>query len=271
MADLDVHVTRDVAAFTHAAQPFLAADPVRNTILLSVLAQGPAGDDNVFAWVCDGAAIVGAALRTPPFRVALAAMDVDAAAAVGEHLTDVPGAVGAQDVVHAFAAGRTVRVDMREHQYVLTDLVPPATPAGRPRPYTDADTDRYLAWMQAFVDEAGVIPDDDPLGSLQRRLASGGSLWFWEHEGRPVCMAGHTAAIAGVPRIGPVFTPPEERSKGYAAALTAHICATALAAGADACTLFADAANATSNRVYQRIGFTLVGEIIDATFGAAVS
>lgn len=63
-----------------------------------------------------------------------------------------------------------------------------------------------------------------------------------------------------------MWTPPEHRCNGYAAAVTAHVCAEAFAAGASACTLFTDAANATSNGVYTRLGFELVGEIIDARF-----
>ena len=37
-------------------------------------------------------------------------------------------------------------------------------------------------------------------------------------------------------------------------------------AGADACTLFADAANPTSNGIYERIGFRAVAETVEAAF-----
>jgi predicted GNAT family acetyltransferase len=79
-------------------------------------------------------------------------------------------------------------------------------------------------------------------------------------------MAGRSGPVHGVPRIGPVWTPPEQRRRGYAAALTAQICAEALAIPSHACTLYADAANATANGVYTRIGFRPVAEIVETVF-----
>jgi predicted GNAT family acetyltransferase len=69
-----------------------------------------------------------------------------------------------------------------------------------------------------------------------------------------------------VPRIGPVYTPAEHRGHGYAAALTAAVAEDALAKGAVAVTLFADAANPTSNNVYRRIGFREVAWVVDLRF-----
>ena len=79
-------------------------------------------------------------------------------------------------------------------------------------------------------------------------------------------MCGRTPTVCGVPRIGPVWTPPDHRRHGYAAAVTGYVCEHALRAGATACTLFADATNPTSNGVYERIGFRPVAETVEADF-----
>jgi predicted GNAT family acetyltransferase len=63
-----------------------------------------------------------------------------------------------------------------------------------------------------------------------------------------------------VPRIAPVYTPPEHRRRGYAAAATAGVCQRVLAAGAVAVVLVADRANPTATGVYERIGFRPVAE-----------
>ena len=69
------------------------------------------------------------------------------------------------------------------------------------------------------------------------------------------------ASIAGLPynrgmvRVGPVYTPPEHRRRGYGAAVTAAASQHALDAGAVQVVLFTDLANPTSNSVYQRIGY----------------
>jgi predicted GNAT family acetyltransferase len=68
-------------------------------------------------------------------------------------------------------------------------------------------------------------------------------------------------------RIGPVYTPPEHRRQGYASACTAAACVQVLDSGKSFVTLFADLANATSNHVYQAIGFEPVCDAQMIRFG----
>jgi GNAT superfamily N-acetyltransferase len=258
-----------------AAAAFLDRDPVANTIALTVLDtlrhDGAFGDEPPwFSWAVDDTGEVrGVASRTPPHAVGLPPTDVDTATALGRANRDreLPGANGPEPAVRAFAAGagRTVEVRMTELQYVLTALTEPPPVGGGPRPFTDDDVDRYSGWMDGFVAETGVVRGD-PVRSLRTRLAAGGALALWCVDGEPVAMASRSPAVAGVPRIGPVWTQPEHRGRGYGAAVTAHVCREALAAGATACTLFADAANPTSNGVYRRLGFDPVGTIVEAVF-----
>jgi len=51
-------------------------------------------------------------------------------------------------------------------------------------------------------------------------------------------------------RIGPVYTPPEHRGHGYAAAVTAAAARGALERGARQVLLYTDLANPTTNRLY---------------------
>jgi len=275
---VDAHVTGDVEVYDATVSSFLARDPVRNTVLLTILGQlrsgGSFGDEEPwFAWASDGDDVTGAALRTPPYKVALSGMSASTATALGADLADrdMPGAFGDLDTVSAFAAGagRSLRVGIRELQYVLTDLQPPLPVAGHARPYREDDADRYVAWMDGFIDETGVMRGGDELSSLHSRLRSGGALWFWEVDGEAVAMCSRSGLVCGVPRIGPVWTPAEHRKRGYAAAITAWACAQAFEVGAEACTLFADAANPTANGVYERLGFRRVAETVEADFSLA--
>lgn len=264
---MEVRRTRDSAEFDDAVRAYLSSDPVRNTVLLTVLDNERVvrSVGSWFAWARDYGDVVGAALRTPPYNVALSAMHPDVAAELGAD-DDSPGAVGSRDVVEAFACGRAFTTRMVETQYVLTGLVTPPPLPGSPRRYRPGDAELYVSWMDSFAGETGVTQSPDTLGALERRLASGGEMWVWERDGQPVSLAGRSGMVCGVPRIGPVWTPPEHRGNGYAAALTAHVCAHAFSKGAGACTLFADAANATSNGVYLRLGFLPAGEIVDVRF-----
>jgi predicted GNAT family acetyltransferase len=118
--------------------------------------------------------------------------------------------------------------------------------------------------MAAFFAETGLLVQADPVRSLEQRLAAGGTATIWWVGDEPVALASRTPVLYGVPRIGPVWTQPAHRGAGYGAAVTAHVCSDAFAAGAQACTLYADADNATSNGVYLRLGFEPVGSVVEA-------
>jgi predicted GNAT family acetyltransferase len=71
-----------------------------------------------------------------------------------------------------------------------------------------------------------------------------------------------------VVRLGPVYTPPEHRGRGYGAAVTAVVSQAALDAGAAHVVLFTDLANATSNALYCRLGYRPVEERVVLKFEA---
>lgn len=88
----------------------------------------------------------------------------------------------------------------------------------------------------------------------------------WEVDDQIVSMAGPNLPTAGVVRVGLVYTPPEHRRHGYAAACVAAVSQRALDGGAIACSLLTDQANPTSNGVYRRIGYYPVGDVQELTF-----
>ena len=62
-------------------------------------------------------------------------------------------------------------------------------------------------------------------------------------------------------RVGPVYTPPAERRRGYAGALVAALSQQLLDTGREFCFLFTDQANPTSNHIYQQIGYAPVCDV----------
>jgi predicted GNAT family acetyltransferase len=55
--------------------------------------------------------------------------------------------------------------------------------------------------------------------------------------------------------IGPVYTPPALRRRGYAGAGVAAASRRLLDAGASRCVLFTDLDNPTSNKIYYEVGY----------------
>ena len=271
-----VELVTSARAVPQEARAWLAAHPVDANVVGSALVAVPAGeahyDDCSWAVVRDrSGSVTGVAMHTLPHPPYLPAVGEPAAvalagawAATGRPVDAVRGDVPA---VAAFArrwcelTGATAVQVEDEGVHVLDTLRPPSgvpgrlRPPGRPSP---AQAREVLAWLVDFLAEAlPGVPHGDTEESVAARLASG-RLLVWEDGGRPVSMAGWRPPYAGIGRVGPVYTPPAHRGHGYAAAVTAAASQAVLTAGAR-CMLFTDLANPTSNRLYARLGYRLVG------------
>lgn len=275
---MEVVQLRDAATFLERAAPLLVADEARHNLILGLagtLRDHPHVYPDFGLWLVEGAGeVVGAALRTRPFNLVLARGSdaaVDAlAAGIGEVL---PGVVGALPEVDRFVAALGVRAEPRASQgiYALHAVVPPAEPPGRPRPATAADRPFLLDWWQEFGAEAlgETEPDRERDGrNIDHKLREpGNGIALWEDGGRPVSAVGFGSPTPTGARIGPVYTPPVHRGRGYASALTAHVSAEQLAAGRRFCFLYTDLANPTSNKIYVDIGYERVCDSVEYAFG----
>ncbi|WP_326739410.1 GNAT family N-acetyltransferase [Streptomyces sp. NBC_01022] len=263
--------TDDVDTFLDAAGASLAARPAESTVMLTVTAalrrHGPHafGDhDPVLGWWrgADGE-VAGTMLQTPPYPASLNALAPEAVGPLmaARQLTHVNADRATARAVAAHWPGH--RVDEEERLYRLGELVPPSpAPGGRARAATPADRELLLRWFAAFAVDIGGpnAAQSERQGRAVDERTAEGRLTLWEYEGVPVSMAGISLQIAGTARVAPVYTPPEHRGRGYAAAVTAEVSAAARAAGADEVLLFADLANPTSNGVYTRIGYRAVSD-----------
>ncbi|MCU7823086.1 GNAT family N-acetyltransferase [Kitasatospora sp. DSM 101779] len=282
-------LTNDPAAFRAEAGAFLAAHPADNTVLLTLLDRiaklGPHafGDrDPVFGhWrAAPDGPVEGVFAQTPPFPVRLGRMPAEAAAelarALHEHGREVSGVGGERAAAEAFAAAwppasaGAVRAGtaVDERLYRLADLADPSpVPAGTARPAGPADREQLVEWSAAFLAEIGETNPVDHGAYVDGRLAEGG-LHVWEDGGRPVSFAGSSPVIAGMSRIGPVFTPVALRGRGYASGVVAAASAHALAAGAAEVLLYTDLANPVSNSIYQKLGYRPVADHVTFDFTA---
>ncbi|QKW21338.1 GNAT family N-acetyltransferase [Kitasatospora sp. NA04385] len=293
-------LTTSLDEFRTAAGEFLAADPVGNTVLLTIVDRIGRDGPHVYGeapprygwWREPDGTVTGATLRTPPHGQRLGRMTAEAAGALALLLAaeqpaereERPGngnadgngdgdgnadVGGGREAVLAFAAarerhtGRGWSVEFHERLYRLGELTPPAAPpAGRSRLAEPADRELLAEWLAAFCVEAGVRAPEDPLLEADQRIAARALLVREDADGRVVAMAGASPAVAGMSRIGPVYTPPELRGRGHASALTAAASAHARAGGAAEVLLYTDLANPTSNAIYQRIGYVPVEDAV---------
>lgn len=279
MTGLRFELTRDARAFAARAEGFLAARIERNvlaTVLSNVLSGRSAGRDPLFAGGVDERGQLRAvALRTPPWPLLATDIDVgDADALLGSWLCadpEPPGVNGQPVTARAIAAawatrtgGRT-RLRMREAMHALEEVRDPPRPAsGQLRPAESGERDLLAGWMRAFAEEAGVLGADQAGAIVDAQLARG-RLVVWDDNG-PASMVSISPTVAGVTRIGPVYTPPGRRGHGYATSAVAATSRRALAAGAQRCALFTDLANPTSNKIYADVGYRRLADWEDHAF-----
>jgi hypothetical protein len=273
--------TGDVGEFLAEAGSFLRAERARNTILLTVsetVRRNPghyAAGAPLFGWWTSEGAVRGAFLHTPPFPVLLSAVPPDAAADLAARTLagrPLAGVNGHEQSAAAFAAAwsesadREAVVHLRTRLYRLDELAwPNPLPDGEPRTPGDKDAALLAQWFEAFSTEVNEMAGADHAAAVRDRLSYGG-LTLWESGGMPVCVAGVTRQVADMVRVGPVYTPPPWRGRGYASAATAEVSRAALAAGAQEVLLYTDLTNPVSNSIYQRIGYRAVEDRVVLAF-----
>jgi len=280
---MEVSRVEGVAEYRELVGPLLDRAPARHNLingLLDVLRRRPDTYQAYHLWaVQEDGDVVAAAMQTPPYNLALAEpLDEGALAPLAAAIIDagvrLPGVLGGLSEATAFAAawialvGGSTSTTTRQGIYELTEVRHRGDAEGRERVATHADLDLIMEWHDAFIAEA--VPEfSGDLESRARRARSAieeGGYWLWEVDDRAVSMTGSSAAPPDGTRIGPVYTPPAERGHGYATALVAHVSDVALERGRRACYLHTDLANATSNAMYQRIGYERMCDAIDLRF-----
>ena len=275
---MDVERLKDADGFLARAGEFLLAREAVHNLplgLCSGLRKRPLmfGEEPYFAVALDGGRVVAATMRTPPHNLILTEVDdpgaleplaEDAHSAFGS----LPGVGGPREPVGRFAeiwqarTGAQAEISMRLRIYEAEETRPPEGVPGRMRPYEERDRELVIAWMDAFVDEAMTEPPPDTSEEwLERRVDNRDSgILIWEVDGEAVSMGGYGGTTPNGNRIGPIYTPPELRRRGYASALTAELTQMILDRGRRFCFLFTDLANPTSNSIYQQIGYRPVAD-----------
>jgi predicted GNAT family acetyltransferase len=278
----------DAATFLADAGPFLLADEARHNLILGIAAtvrDAPGHYGERHFWIVrDGGEVAGAALRTPPYNLVVArprsprALEELAHSVAGEAL---PGVVGGDPEAYELAelcsrrSGRVTRTTMRQGVYALEHVEPLPTVPGSARVATADDRDLVLRWWIAFADEAlheGGPGRDRAEQTVDYRLSSPtAGIVLWEDAGEPVATAGWGGPTPNGIRVGPVYTPPELRGRGYATALTAELSRQLLdgrlfEGGRRFCFLYTNLSNPTSNAIYERIGYRRIAESAEIMF-----
>jgi predicted GNAT family acetyltransferase len=257
--------------FVSEVVPALAERELENNLVIGLARRLAASPEEAKAAVLcsvelDGACVAGA-LWTPPQFVVVSTLPRGAEAALVEalcpHDRGPDGSCGPGDAAEHVARELAERVGGRvelvsdEVLYELTEIVPPHRPPGASRLATQADLPVVREFVREFFVEVNLPRSKDPDGVAARVVEERRAL-VWDDGGVRSLACEARRLVTGA-AIAPVFTPRADRGRGYASALTADLCRSLLDAGRRFVCLHAERANATSNHIYQSIGFRAAG------------
>ena len=277
---MTVRELADVSALWLAAEGYLSRDPANHTHQLSaakrIMDLGARHGERFFVVYADDAEseVVASAIYVDSKALFLAVMPPEAASALALHLrakdVRLTGVMGRRDVLppftDAFAQRFSTHVDLMLYQLMKTPVSGRA--AGHASVATMNDRALLVEWHREFEIEVGMIAVPTPLDERVALRIKNQQLIVWMDEGRAVSMAGANPLPAASARIGPVYTPPELRGRGYAQAVTAAASAHVQRDGPRTVFLFTDAMYPASNKSYQRIGFVHLADHAHLLFDA---
>lgn len=185
---------------------------------------------------------------------------------------DITGLVGNRTATRILAdafVGSNYIVGAEQLCYELKKVIPARPAPGKLTQIGMESKDLVFKWMEEFYEEVIAEEERDigiPYALTEERIANG-QVWFWDNNG-PVSMAMTTRPLPRGICVSYVYTPPEARKNGYASCLVAAISTEMLNQGKEYCALFTDGANPTSNKIYQDIGYNLIGQSSILNFGS---
>lgn len=216
---------------------------------------------------------IGTAVMTPPKRIILSRILCDLDSAVTRltaHLHEIhastPGVVGPSAEAQAFAdawkaahAGLAVKLHMQMSVFEVREVTDVSLSPGSLRLATMEDHALMTTWVSAFSAAIGEPTDIEIARKIAKRYISESSLYIWDNGG-PVSIAKESRATRHGTTITTVYTPPENRNRGYAISCVYSLTKKLLSERYSFCSLYTDLSNPTSNSIYSKIGYTSMGD-----------
>ena len=240
--------------------PALEADEIRCNLQIAVIAAAARDFPAGFQYWTLGAP-GHCATQSPGHSILLGDLDQGECQRLARETKEhpYPGVLGSGSTARWFAEeasalGIVFQEPEPQRIHVLTE--PPRYPGaeGTPRGAVLADTDLLLEWIRAFQCEAVAHEPPFERAKVEKAIALGKYL-LWTVGGEPVSFAALGRVLKTAMSIGPVYTPPDKRCRGYAGSVTAALCERIFADGVPTACLYTDLRNPYSNRCYAKIGF----------------
>ncbi|MEF7557203.1 GNAT family N-acetyltransferase [Bacillus thuringiensis] len=270
---IQLHVYEEVVNFKKEVIPFLEKNEQENNLILGVLqmVQQP-----IFMGVAKQEEEVAVVfLQTEEKKQIIVAisevMGVDIKE-LAKELTkvypDIPGLIGNKKVVQRLAEeiavleNKKMNVVMEQGVYALQQVKKKWTEEGIFREINSDELPVIEKWIYQFCEDVNLPTTKEEAEQTAHTLITNHRLFGLEIDEKLVSVAAKTRPTKNNITINFVYTPKEERKKGYASNCVAALSQRMLDEGYKTTTLYTDLANPTSNKIYQEIGYEQIAESV---------
>ncbi|AAT61477.1 MULTISPECIES: GNAT family N-acetyltransferase [Bacillus cereus group] len=268
---IQLHVYEEVVNFKKEVISFLEKNEQENNLILGVLqmVQQP-----IFMGVAkqeEEIAIVF--LQTEEKKQIIVATSemveeaiVELAKKLAEVYPNVPGLIGNKKVVQRLAEeiavleNKKTTVAMEQGIYELKQVKKKWNGDGVSREINGDEIPLIEQWIYQFCEEVNLPTTKEEAEQTAHTLITNHRLFGLEIDGKLVSVAAKTRPTKNNITVNFVYTPKEERKKGYASNCVAALSQRMLDEGYKTTTLYTDLANPTSNKIYQEIGYEQIAE-----------
>jgi predicted GNAT family acetyltransferase len=277
------------AEFLQHAQIALEADEATNSLILGICMRlrdqiAPPAGKICLKTIEDEHGLALAAMMTPPHNLAITGHPFDPDCSIGILVGElkseewmIPGVQAPTPIARMFAEkwaekmGTGFQLSRHLHLFELRQAPPALTSAGQGhlRPAGQQELALMARWCYEFSLEIFKTASKAEADQMAEQRIRDGDIFVWEDGGQPVSMAMKNRPTRRSMCVSYVYTPPEQRGKGYATACVDELSRQLLHSGWEFCTLFVDVNNLPAYRAYQKIGYRLVSDFEEYHFDSA--
>ena len=271
---MEAKVYSDPKEFYRENSDFLYGKELENNLQIGIMEgirHDESAGDNFLCSVLEKNLPVLVAMMTPPFDLLVCSEDVNREAvsllidSIISEDVGVAGVLAENDVARLFRSlweqitGAELEPFRDERIYKLTECRDIPRAEGEIRKATEDDVDLLVRWNLEFHKDIGEEMGEDRARDMIVNILD--QTYVWYDEGI-VSLCSSSRETRNGRMINMVYTPPEQRSKGYASSLVKSRCSEILEREKPYCGLFTDLANPVSNSIYRKIGFEPVMDLI---------
>lgn len=270
---IQLQVYEEIVNFKEEVTPFLEKNEQENNLILGVLQMI---HQPIFMGIAkQGEEIAVVFLQTEEKKQIIVATSeiaeediVELAKKLAEVYPNVPGLIGNKKIVQRLAeeiavlANKKTTVAMEQGIYELKQVKKKWNGDEVFREVNSDELTLIEQWIYQFCEDVNFPTTKEEAKQTAHTLITNHRLFGLEVDGKLVSVAAKTRPTKNNITVNFVYTPKEERKKGYASNCVAALSQRMLDEGYKTTTLYTDLANPTSNKIYQEIGYEQIAESV---------